>query len=112
MEKEIDMHKPIPESDWKKFKKVREVALQRLSQRILDEAQAVCRDESRTPHERYGDLYGLIQDRDRDIARAFDGFSRSLATTQLIIMANLDLLTEDEIAQFSPGIQKSITALT
>lgn len=98
----------IAESDWKIFKEVRENALERLSQRILGEARAICDDESMTAHERYGRLYGLIQDRDRDMADAFNDFRRSTAVRCLRLMWKLDLLTEEEIARFSDDVQRTL----
>jgi hypothetical protein len=69
----------IRESDWKIFKRLRAVALERFSQRILDECRQICLRQDTTAHERYGEVYGLIHDRDREMAQAFDNFSRSSA---------------------------------
>lgn len=98
----------IAESDWKTFKAVREDALERLSQRILDEARAICDDESMTAHKRYGRLYGLIRERDRDMADAFNDFRRSTAVRCLRMMMELELLTDDEIARFSDDVQHAL----
>ncbi|WP_149195419.1 peptide ABC transporter substrate-binding protein [Luteimonas suaedae] len=91
----------IRESDWKVFKRLRAIALERLSQRILDECREICAREGATAHERYGELYGLIRERNREMAQAFDGFSRSDAVLQLRLIRAHDLLTEAEMAEFS-----------
>ena len=97
----------IKESDWKVFKRLRAVALERLSQRILDESQTICNKAGASPHERYLELYNHIQDRNRDIARAFDMFSRNSATLSLLGIRSLGLLTDEELAEFSEEIRAS-----
>lgn len=96
---------PIPERDWKVFKQVRERALQRFCEGVLAEAVAACTRPGLSAHQRYGDLYGLIQDRNRTMALAFDEFRRSTALGCIRLFRTLDLLTDDEIAQFSEDTQ-------
>ncbi|VXC41557.1 conserved hypothetical protein [Pseudomonas sp. 8Z] len=91
----------ISESDWKIFKELKTKALERFSQRILDESQAICCNSALSAHERYGELYRLIHQRDKEMARAFDGLSRSKAHLQLCLMQDLELLTQEELARFS-----------
>jgi hypothetical protein len=73
----------IAESDWKTFKRARLVALERFSQRVLDDCQRICCDESLSAHARYGELYQLLHDRDREMSSAFDDFRRSTAALDL-----------------------------
>lgn len=98
----------ISESDWKTFKGVREVALDRFSLRILGECQSICSGDSSTPHERYGELYGLIQERDREMAHAFDDFRRSTAVSCLRLMWELGVVTEQELSEFSFEVQRAV----
>lgn len=98
----------IAESDWKTFKAVREEALDRFCHQVLHECRAICDDDSRTAHERYGNLYGHVRDRNREMARAFDEFSRSTAVLCLMQFQHLGLLTEEEIAQFSDDVRRSL----
>ncbi len=95
----------IKESDWKIFKGVRKKALERFCQRILDECQAIMQDNSRSAHERYLEIFQLIQERDIDIANAFDQFSRSSAAICLYRMRIHNLLTDEEISEFSEDFQ-------
>ncbi|HEX7363477.1 MAG TPA: hypothetical protein VF283_23545 [Bryobacteraceae bacterium] len=67
------------EADWKVFKKVRMIALERFSQRVLDQSQAICNKQSLTTHQRYRELYKLLQVRNKEMAQAFDDFRRSTA---------------------------------
>lgn len=103
--------KTIPEAGWKIFKTVRSAALERFSQRILDECQEICRNQTLTAHERYGKLYGIIQQRDTEMAEAFDHFRRSTALLRLRIMWQHELIRSEEMSQFSQETQ-SIVALT
>jgi hypothetical protein len=98
----------IAESDWKTFKKLRLVALERFSQRVLDECQAICTNESMTAHDRYGELYKLIQDRDKEMAAAFDDFRRSTAILCLQLIVFYDLLTDAELSRFTPDVQRIV----
>lgn len=91
----------IPEPDWRVFKEVRAVALDRLCHRILDECRIVCDDHALPAHNRYLNLYELIHKRDRDIQRAFDDFSRTTAIACLITMRQLGLVTQAEWDRFS-----------
>lgn len=95
----------IRESDWKLFKQRRSVALERFSQQVLDQAQAICSKPETTAHERYLQLYGLIQQQDRELAKAFDNFSRSSAPMSLRLIRSLELLTDEELSGFSKEIR-------
>lgn len=91
----------ISESDWRVFKEVRVVALDRLYHRILSECRTVCDDDALTAHNRYLKLYELIHNRDKDIQRAFDDFRRTTALTCLTSMWQLGLVTQTELDRFS-----------
>ena len=52
-------------------------------------------------HDRYIKLYTLVQERDKQLAHAFDDFRRSTAVLQLGIMRRMRLLTDDELGLFS-----------
>jgi hypothetical protein len=96
------MSHDFPERDWRVLRDVKDAALQRFCQRVLDESDAVIRDASLTPHERYLKLFDLIRDRDRDIQRAFDDLRRSTATLRLLAMRTLGVVTDEEIQAFTP----------
>ncbi|HET8554752.1 MAG TPA: hypothetical protein VFL78_08005 [Rhodanobacteraceae bacterium] len=97
----------VAESDWKKFRQLYFVALERFSARILDECQTVCRDDARTAHERYGDLFGLIRDRNKLMAMIFDDPRRSEAHLSLMLMVRHGLVTENELSRFTLELQDS-----
>ncbi len=89
------------ESDWKKFTKLKKIALERFCESVLVESRVLCDREDLTAHERYSELYKIIQKRDRELGRAFDGHSRSRADQQLRDMYNKGLVTDDELSKFS-----------
>ncbi len=97
----------IAESDWKTFKRVRSLALERFSKRVLDDCLRICCDESLTAHERYGELFQLLQDRDREMSPAFDDFRRSSARLCLKLMRRQGLVTDEEMMEFSPEVQRA-----
>ena len=96
------MTRTISERDWKIFKELREIALQRLCEKILAEAKAEIEATTGSAHEKYLSLYKLIRTRDKDIAQTFNGLSRSSALLQIGIIHSMELLTPEEIYRFSP----------
>ena len=101
----------FPEADWKVFRQLREVALQRFCERVLEEARAVSSDASKSAHRRYLDLYRIIQDRDSEIADAFNAPRRSQAILQLAMIHARGLLEPAELARFSTSTQETLARL-
>jgi hypothetical protein len=62
----------FPEKDWRIFRDVSQIALDRFFSSILDEASKIATDQSRPPGERYRSLYKFIKERDREVALAFN----------------------------------------
>jgi hypothetical protein len=100
------------ERDWKVLREVRSVALERFCERILSEITRIAKDASASGHERYLLIYQLVQDRDADIAAAFNDLRRSTALRQLAMMQTLDVLSAEELARFSADTQASIKGLS
>lgn len=104
-------HQQIAESDWKIFKKIREVALQRFCERVLEEFQLKLGDHKLTPHDRYLALYKIMEKRDKELGEAFNDYRRSTARFQIGIIYSLGLITDQELASFSPDVQKLVNYL-
>jgi hypothetical protein len=102
---------PILESDWKKFKELREIALDRFCQGVLADAKTISQNGALSAHTRYRMLYRLMRDRDKDIIDTFDnnGQSRSSALMGLWLMVMHDLLTEAELSVFSESALNAIS---
>jgi hypothetical protein len=107
---EFDMAHTISEPDWKLFRKLREIALDRFCQRVLAEVESLTVDNTKTAHERYLAVFRLIERRDRELATLFDNPRRSAALQQLVSIQSHSLLTEDEMSRFSPETRAVVQA--
>ena len=104
------MHE-IKEPDWKVLRRVHPLALERFCERVLAEINSVSRDGAKSHHARYLQLFKIIKDRDREIARLFDNPRRSHALTMLAQIRSQGLLTEDEFSSLSPETRGAIQML-
>ena len=98
----------IKESDWNVFKRVREAALERFCERVLDEVTRINADNAKSKHERYVAIYRLVHERNKEIATIFDHLRRSTAVMQLCSFRLNGLMTEQELRVFSPELVKAI----
>jgi hypothetical protein len=55
-------------------------------------------------------VFELLQQRDKELAEAFDDLRRSTAWRQLAVIRSHGLLTEEELARFSPQTQAAVQA--
>ena len=101
----------IKESDWKLFKPLREIALERFCGRVLDEIARITSDSTKSKHERYLAIYRLVREHDKEIDPIFDYLRRSTAVSQLCSFRSHDLVTEQELRQFSPELVKSVEGI-
>ena len=99
---DLRMSRSISERDWKVFRELRQVALERLCDKILAEAKAEIEGPAKTSHEKYLSLYKLMEERDDDVARGFNDFRRSTALMQIGIIHSMGLFTGEELRRFSP----------
>lgn len=102
----------VSEADWKTFRELREFALERFCSRVLDELETLRLDASRSQHERYLAVYRLVQDRDQELAHAFNGPRRSQMIMQLAAIYGHGLLEPGEFSRFTPQTRASIELLT
>lgn len=105
------MNDRIKESDWKIFKELRPVALQRYCKRVMGDVDKIIHKESGDAHERYIEMYKIVHDADKKLSHMFDGFSRSKALHQLVMYYGNDLLKEEEIDQLSDETRERILAI-
>lgn len=92
----------IPESDWRTFKEIHEMALERFCEKILTECRNLCQDEVSSSHSRYLALYDFVHQRYKEMRRVFDPFSRSTALFSLAQMWQMELITPGELNRFRP----------
>ncbi len=102
------MSAAIPEADWRHFKGLHRILLNRFCSRVLQDVAAISHATDGTPHERYLRVYKLLRKTDQELARAFDDFRRSTAVMQLAIMRKIKLLTDEDLSGFSQPTQGQI----
>jgi hypothetical protein len=105
------MSSAIRESDWRLFRQLRPIALERFCERVLSELGRLAADIDKPSHERYLAVFKLIKRRDRELAQAFDDPHRSTAMQQLACIQSHDLLTEEEFSRFSPETRETVQFL-
>ena len=101
----------FPESDWKAFRELQPIALERFCKRTLAEVQAILADGSRTHHERYLDVFRLLRNRDDKLAHAFNDPRRSRMIGQLVAIYAYGLLESDEFERLSERTRATIESL-
>ena len=101
----------IPERDWREFKRVRELLLERFCARVLEKVAVAAASTDGTAHERYLRLCKLIDERDDELGNAFNDFRRSTAEMQLFIMRRMGLLTDNDLGGFSEQTQARIRGI-
>ena len=90
----------ITEKEWKAFNAIKDKALERYCQSILDETKRLSTQTDKTSHECYLDVWELIEERNKIMRKTFDGRSRSRAMLQLKLMRSMNLVDEDELPAF------------
>jgi len=98
----------FPESDWKIFRELRPLALERFCMRVLEKIEPMIRDGSISQHERYLKVFRFLRDRDDEIAHAFNDPRRSRMIGQLAAIHKYGLLTSDELGRFTARTRETI----
>jgi hypothetical protein len=99
------------EPDWKLFRQLHTVALERFCQRVLEEIERVNSDTTKTHHQRYLAMWRLIKKRDRELADAFNDMRRSTFVRYIALIKSYGLWSEEEFARFSPQIRGAVDSL-
>ena len=101
----------IKESDWKLFRRLHPVALERFCQAVIEEINQATSDCSGDYHKRYLEVFSLIMNRDEQMGRAFNDVRRSTAIILLTNIREAGLLTDEEFSQFSAETRASVETL-
>ena len=101
----------FPESDWRTFRELQPIALERFCQRTLEEVQTLLRDPSPTHRERYRSVFQLLRKRDHEIASAFDDPRRSRMVVQLVAIHAHGLREPEELGRFSDDTRPRVESL-
>jgi hypothetical protein len=105
------MAREIKESDWKLFRRLHAIALERFCQRVIEEVGSATSSCADGYHDCYLKLFELMRSRDREMASAFNDPRRSNAFILLANIKELGLLTEEELMQFSAEARDAIEVI-
>ena len=101
----------LKESDWKLFRRLHSVALERFCQQVIEDINQSTSNCTGDYHQRYLAVFNLIMDRNEQMARAFNDSRRSKAIVLLTSIRELGLLTDEEFSQFSPDTRASVESV-
>lgn len=102
----------LSERDWKHLSRLKPSALDRLCQRILNEARAIIAGAAEGGHHQaYLALWDHLRQRDQLIADGFNDWSRSRALVHLVGWRRHGLITDEEFAGFSPEVRAAVERL-
>ncbi|MCC6231124.1 MAG: hypothetical protein IT580_00665 [Verrucomicrobiales bacterium] len=102
------MSRSVSESEWKTLQKLKPTLLDRLCQRILDEIEVASTRPETSPHQRYLDVYELMERRDHDVGYGFTNWTRAQAMDRILAMQKLELFTEEELQLFSAKTRETL----
>jgi hypothetical protein len=102
------MTRQISEADWKLFRQLHALALERFCERVLSEIGQLAVEKTKSAHERYLAVFKMLQRRDKEMAEAFDDLRRSTAWHQLAVIRSRGLMTDEELARFSAETRAAV----
>ena len=95
----------MKESDWKIFRELHPIALQRAFDQTAPEIQRLSTEAGKSSKDRFWATFDYLKDQREEIGRLFDDFRRSTALLQLAFIVRKNYITADELARFSPDAQ-------
>ena len=98
----------IPEADWRVFRSLHPIWIDRFCKRVNGELLRALSDDSRDAYEQYLAAYKLIHKRDKELGNAFNDFRRSTAIVQIAIIRKLGVITDEELERFSESTRASL----
>jgi hypothetical protein len=101
----------IAEADWKVLRRVHPLALERYCERVLAEIERVTHNSAQSTHQRYLEIFTIIEQRDREMSSIFNDPKRSNALTMLARIRAAGMLTEDEFSSLSPETRSAVELL-
>lgn len=96
------------EADWKKFRTMVPQLRERYLARVNGEIAAILRDPQKNETERFWDAFEKMGKEARTLGECLDGHSRSKMWLYMMLMRKVDMLRPEDIAQFSPELQKEL----
>lgn len=93
------------------LRRLHPLAVERFCERVLAEVDRVIHNKTEGAHQRYLDIFRIMERRDREMARLFDSPRRSQGLMMLAGIRSAGLLTEDEFSSLSPETRGVIQML-
>lgn len=101
------------ESDWQLLSRLKPLVLDRLCQRIVQEAGGIISGaKGGRYHSAYLELFEHIQKSDKSLSNGFDDWRRSQAFFILANWCRQKLITDDEFSAFSAQTRKAVESLS
>jgi len=105
------MVREIKESDWKLFRRLHAVALERFCHQVIEEINHTTSNCTGDYHKRYLEVFSLIRKRDEELGRAFNDVRRSNAFILIATIKASQLLTDEEFSQFSQETRDAVEVI-
>ena len=105
------MPQDIQESDWTAFRVVHAELRETFCEQVLDECRSVASPSEASAHSRYTQLFRLLNDKDREMARGFDDIRRSTALARLRELRRMGRLTDEHLTRCSAETREFVRAL-
>jgi hypothetical protein len=101
----------ISERDWKLFKELHPIAMNRFFEKAVKEMQPLLWSKEKQAQERFLDALTYAQDKREQASRLFDDLRRSTALLIAGIVYANGFFTADEVSRFSPDAQQRFRTL-
>jgi len=102
----------MPEEDWKRLRDFYKSGLERYCRRVLEAVNQLNDGTPLSYHQRYLELYRLIERKDKKLGLIFnDNLRRSRAVELALMLRRESLMLDDEFEQFTPQTQHLIDSL-
>ena len=95
------------ESDWKIFKKVKEIALERFCEIAIADVEEAMDKDGESFYGKYLYVFKLVENADKRLSLLFDGNSRAKAQLQLTLLRSEGLVENHELEGMSDELLKS-----
>ena len=101
----------IREKDWKIIRSMKDRVLDSACERILEKVSGIIENKDGGNHAKYLELWKTLRTEDEKIAIMFNDLRRSSALRQVSLWKFHELITDDDMASFSPETQERIQGL-
>jgi hypothetical protein len=101
----------VPESDWKQLRALKDDLLNVACEAIFQRIGQISAARKGREHEAYLELWQALKKEDDAIVAMFDDYTRSNAVFKIAALKYHGVLTDQQLAQFSPATQALVARL-